>query len=123
DHWVLLAGLRYDNVESEDTLAGFTQEADVDELSWSGGIMYLADNGFAPYLSYSESFQPLMGVDGNGNLYEPLTGSQWEAGIKYAPNWLDGYVTASAFHIEQDNNLIPGPGSAIQAGTRETRGF
>src|SRR5699024_3439535 len=72
---------------------------------------------------YSESFEPLMGVDGNGNLYEPLTGSQWEVGIKYAPDWLDGYVTASAFRIEQDNNLIPGPGSAIQAGMRETRGF
>src|SRR5699024_10957676 len=125
EHWVFLAGMRYDNVKTDDTLAGTYQKADVDELSLSGGVMYLADNGLAPYASYSESFQPIMGVDGNGNLYDPSIGKQIEAGIKYAPIWLDGYVTASAFRIKQDNTMVfsPSAGTQVQAGEQKTRGF
>ena len=125
EHWVFLAGMRYDNVKIDDTLAGTYQKADVDELSLSGGVMYLADNGLAPYASYSESFQPIMGVDGNGNLYDPSIGKQIEAGIKYAPIWLDGYVTASAFRIKQDNTMVfsPSAGTQVQAGEQKTRGF
>ena len=45
------------------------------ELSLSGSLMYLADNGFSPYFAYAESFEVLPGIDPNTrNSYKPLEG-------------------------------------------------
>ncbi len=67
------------------------------------GIGYLFDNGLAPYLSYSTSFQPEAGTDFSGKAFDPATGEQWEAGIKYQPLGWNGLITASVFQITQQN--------------------
>lgn len=125
DRWVLLAGVRYDQSETDNVNRSdnTTQRADDDEYSFSGGIMYLAENGLSPYLSYTESFQPIAGTNGNGDLYEPREGKQLEAGIKFAPDYIDGYVTAAVYQIEEQNTLITGRTFAEQAGERNTDGF
>ena len=123
DRWVLLASLRQDWANTEVVTGGAPQESDDEELTVSAGIMYLADNGLSPYISYSESFEPQVGTDANGDLYEPLHGEQLEAGVKYAPLWMDGYVSAAAFQIEEDNGLVFGGGTQVQLGEQESRGF
>ncbi|MDF0748686.1 TonB-dependent siderophore receptor [Marinobacter sp. 71-i] len=126
NRWVFLAGARYDQADLDNInrTASTRQEADADEISLSGGVMYLAENGFSPYLSYSESFQPIAGTDGTGDLYDPRKGKQLEAGVKIAPDNLDGYVTAAVYRIEEENSLgTSQSGFQIQDQERTTAGF
>lgn len=123
DRWVVLASLRHDWAETEDVTGGNRQRADDEELTVSGGLMYLADNGLSPYISYSESFQAQTGTDADGDLYKPLKGEQLEAGVKYAPLWLDGYLSAAVFDITEENGLVFGGATQVQRGEKESRGF
>ncbi|WP_372373031.1 TonB-dependent siderophore receptor [Vreelandella venusta] len=126
DRWVLLGGVRYDQADTENTnvTAGTTQRSDDDQVSWSGGAMYLGENGVNPYISYTESFDPLGRVDSDGDLYEPREGRQWEAGVKVAPFGWDGYVTAAVFDLQESNTLINSPsGFQVQEGERTSQGF
>ncbi|MFG6175948.1 TonB-dependent siderophore receptor [Halomonas sp. THAF12] len=127
DRWVLLGSVRYDQAQTDnvDRTTGTTQRADDDQVSWSGGVMYLGAHGINPYLSYTESFEPQASVDDDGRLYEPLEGEQWEAGIKVAPPGWDGYVTAAVFDLEQRNSLVTSPdgGRQEQSGKQTSRGF
>jgi iron complex outermembrane receptor protein len=127
DQWVFLAGARYDQAELENiNHTGGTQEgADNDQVSLSGGVMYLAPNGISPYLSYTESFEPIASTDGSGDLYDPRTGQQLELGVKIAPEGLDGYITAAVFRIEEENSLGTqlNNGISVQDSERTSEGF
>ncbi|SHE80285.1 iron complex outermembrane recepter protein [Modicisalibacter ilicicola DSM 19980] len=126
DRWVLLGGVRYDSAETDNAnrTSGVTQRSDDDALSWSGGVMYLGENGINPYLSYTESFEPIGRVDDGGSLYDPREGEQWELGLKYAPPGWDGYVTAAVFDLEENNTLVTSPaGFQVQEGERKSTGF
>ncbi len=126
DRWVLLGGVRYDQADTENrnVTAGTTQRSDDDQVSWSGGAMYLGENGVNPYISYTESFDPLGRVDSDGDLYEPREGRQWEAGVKVSPFGWDGYVTAAVFDLQESNTLINSPsGFQVQEGERTSQGF
>lgn len=125
DRWVFLGGVRYDQAKTDnvDRTADVTQRSDDDKFSLSGGLMYLADNGLSPYLSYTESFDPLGRNTADGELYEPREGTQWEAGLKFAPDGWDGYATLAVYDLEESNTLITSPaGFQVQAGTRESQG-
>ncbi len=105
DRWRLSLGLRQDWVEStveNHTYGGKTKD-DPSQFTGRAGLLYLFDNGVAPYLSYSESFNPNAFADEAGNPLAPTEGKQWELGIKYQPNGSDNLYTASLFHIEQEN--------------------
>ncbi|WP_407061786.1 TonB-dependent siderophore receptor [Billgrantia zhangzhouensis] len=126
DRWVLLGGVRYDQAETEnaDRTTGVTERSDDNHLSWSGGVMYLGEHGIHPYLSYTESFDPLGRVDDAGELYEPREGEQWELGVKIAPPQWDGYVTAAIFDLKESNGLVPSPGGfQVQEGEQRSQGF
>lgn len=124
DRWVLLAGVRHDWAETESkTGANPRQRSDDDQWSLSGGLMYLADNGLSPYISYSESFQPLLATETSGDLYEPLEGQQLEVGVKYAPSWLDGYLSAAAFELTEENSIVTEGQRTVQKGEKESQGF
>ena len=127
DKWVFLEGARYDSVDSSDDFSDVTgsssQGYDDEQLSLTAGAMYLGDNGISPYLSYSESFTPVAGIGPNGASYEPLEGSQLEAGVKIAPFNVDGYVTVAVFDVEEDNTLISTSAPVQeQAGERRSQG-
>lgn len=125
DRWIFLAGLRHDSVDTKNRIKnGANQDASDDNLSFSGGVMYLGDYGISPYLSYSESFSPQIGSDPDGKAYSPSEGKQWELGVKYAPDWLDGYVTAAVFDLtESDTLYTSGESSSRQGGERQSQGF
>ncbi|NBF12300.1 TonB-dependent siderophore receptor [Pseudomonas sp. Fl4BN1] len=111
DKWRFSLGLRQDWVETseENRLAEAkrplgTQISDRrTKLTGRAGALYLFDNGLAPYISYSESFNPNSYADGAGNPLPPTDGTQWEAGLKYQPPGTDHLFTASVFRIDQEN--------------------
>ena len=111
DKWRFSLGLRQDWVKTSDEnrLAETGRPAGTEisdrrtKLTGRAGVLYLLDNGIAPYLSYSESFNPNSYSDSAGNPLAPTDGTQWEAGIKYQPPGTDNLFTASVFRIDQEN--------------------
>lgn len=126
DRWLLTGGGRFDYVETHNiSEAKSKEEKQYDhELSLSGSLMYLADNGLSPYIAYAESFEVLPGIDPNTqNSYKPLKGTLYETGVKYAPSFLDGYINLALFDLEQTNSLVStGSGQQTQAGEVTSQG-
>lgn len=122
-HWIVLAGLRHDRVESG--LEG-AEDEESDATTGRLGLMYAATGGWSPYVSYSESFTPVPGTDFYHRRYDPLRGEQIEAGIKIQPPNRAFTVTAAAFELREENRLVNDPENPlnqIQAGSTETAGF
>ncbi|MFW5926763.1 MAG: TonB-dependent siderophore receptor, partial [Wenzhouxiangella sp.] len=122
-NWRITGGLRYDSVSTDTG----TQSQDDDAISYSIGALYSFENGLAPYASYAESFEPVVGVDEiTGEPFDPQEGRQYEIGIKYQPRDIPGQVTVAAFDIEQSN--LPSPDNqpgrfSQQEGVAEIRGI
>ena len=121
--WVVVGGLRYDNIES--TVSGGTGYKD-DALTTRAGLVFLADGGWSPYASYSESFQGAPGVDFGGDAFKPLRGEQIEAGLKWAP--ANGRFSAglAAYTLKETNRLTDDPanvGFSVQQGEVTVDGF
>jgi iron complex outermembrane receptor protein len=121
--FVFNAGLRYDEVE---TFNGTTTQKD-DSVSLSFGALYKTSIGLNPYVSYAESFLPVVGLDDvTGEALLPQEGKQWEFGLKYHPEGTRTYITAAYFDIEQSN--LPNPaalpgGASQQEGIAKIKGF
>ncbi|MDU0342877.1 TonB-dependent siderophore receptor [Bosea rubneri] len=122
-----LLGVRHDwaDEESRNRLKNTTQTQSERAASYRTGLLYQFDNGIAPYVSYSTSFEPVIGVDASGKSFVPTEASQFEVGVKYKPDFMDALFTVSAFDITQNNVLTPGPvlGFNIQQGEIRSRGL
>ncbi len=121
-NWIFLAGIRRDRADS--TTEGQDRETDM-ATTKRFGLMYAADNGWSPYLSYSESFTPIAGDDFYNQRWKPMRGKQVEAGIKYMPKDADIEFTAAAYDLREKNrqtNDPDNPNNQIQAGKTRTRG-
>lgn len=126
--WIGVAGLRYDWVKTENK--NKTQQVNKSrndgEFSLNTGVMYLADNGLSPYANYAQSFEVLSNLNlDTGDIYEPLKGEQVEVGVKYTPDYFDGYINVAWFDIEQKNALVTNPKTpaAKQAGKVTSTGI
>ena len=102
-NWILTFGLRYDDTETETA----SERQGDDALSTSVGVLYQFENGLSTYISYAESFEPVIGDNGNGQALEPQEGKQTEVGIKYQPQRFPGIITLAYFDIEQSNLSDP----------------
>ncbi len=138
DKWVLLLGGRYDWASTDSTTktikTGAKSKSSLDSKAFTGriGLVYLFDNGLAPYASYSESFNPQSGTGFGGSVFKPTEGKQYEIGIKYQPPGSNSFITAAIFDLRQTNvpTMDPDPthlcGSgrcSIQDGEQQSRGF
>ncbi|PKQ83311.1 TonB-dependent siderophore receptor [Aeromonas sobria] len=125
DRWLLTAGGRFDYVETHNTNTSQDERQYDHELSLSGSLMYLADNGLSPYFAYAESFEVLPGIDPNTkSSYKPLKGKLYETGVKYVPAFLDGYINLALFDLAQTNSLVStGSGQQTQAGEVTSQGI
>lgn len=105
DRWRITLGGRYDqvSVSNIDKIKNTRSDLDKNNFSTRAALLYLFDNGFAPYVSYSTAFTPTSFADENGNLLDPMKGKQWEAGLKYEPEGLNSQFSASVFRINQTN--------------------
>ncbi|WP_257463259.1 TonB-dependent siderophore receptor [Archangium lipolyticum] len=93
-------------------------------FSGRAGLLYTFDNGLAPYVSYSRSFNPVAGTNAAGELFEPEFGEQLEAGLKFQPEgrWLS--LGLSAFELRRENFLTTdGTFQTLQIGEARSRGL
>jgi iron complex outermembrane receptor protein len=125
--FVLTLNARNDWVDRKPT-GGGTQ--DDEEFTYRVGANYVFDNGMAPYVQASTSFQPVSGATFAGDPFEPTTGDQIEAGIKYDGRTLGRGVrlfgSLSAYEIVQENVLTPDPDNLffnVQEGEVEVKGI
>lgn len=107
DRFVLSLGGRHDWAEGSTDFPDTAYDDATTDGAFTGnaGLLYLFDNGLAPYASFSQSFVPVAGKGRNGVPFEPTRGEQYEVGLKYAPPGLDAFFTVAAFDITQKNML------------------
>ncbi|PUA27019.1 MAG: hypothetical protein B0W54_19500 [Cellvibrio sp. 79] len=100
DRWVVTLGGRYDEVEIREKQDAFSGRA---------GLVYLAPNGLAPYISYSESFQPITTINpATGKPFDPEEGKQEEAGLRYQPNQSSNIYSIAVFEAQRMNYVTYG---------------
>ncbi len=99
-HWLVSAALRRDRATTNPQVgASTTQHATTGRL----GLMYAFETGISPYISISESFEPLLGTDAFGKAFEPKQGQQLESGVKFQPKGSEHLLTAAVFEITEQN--------------------
>ncbi len=133
DGWLVTLNGRYDwaTLESHDGPTfyapdqDFDQDRDDGQLSGRAGLAYEFDNGLTPYVSVATFFNPIIGTDGlTGELFKPEEGVQYEVGLKYAPEFVDGLFTVSLFDLTRQN--VPSnisPFAQTQTGEVRSRGI
>jgi len=132
-NWRLWLSGRRDHAKTDYTVFNttanrYTAAVSTDDTAytWRTGLVYLFENGLAPYVSYSTSFEPQAGADVSGNPFKPTTGRQLEVGIKYQPQGWNSFITLSAFDLRKENVLSVDPVNplySIQNGEVLSRGF
>ncbi|WP_051304858.1 TonB-dependent siderophore receptor [Chitinilyticum litopenaei] len=124
--WRFTAGARYDraNTSVHDPDAGTTTTWSGGEWSRRLGVLYRFDNGIAPYLSYSESFDPSSNTDIDGQVLRPTRGRQLEGGVKYQPH-AGLLLTAALYDLDQEHvaRMVPGASHFEPVGTVQSRGL
>lgn len=108
DRWSLTLGGRYDTAQSTNysRLDGSTQRISEHKFTKRAGLVYLAPNGLAPYLSYSESFAPIGALDpATKTPFKPESGRQYEAGIRYQPPGGKSLYSAAIFDLRRKNYI------------------
>lgn len=122
--WHLMLGGRYDHAEAKTDTNGTIVRQDDEAFTGRAGLVYAFDNGLAPYVSYTTSFQPLGGSTPEGQPLEPMEGRQAEIGLRYQPTGYNSMITLSAYHLVQENVATSTTGTAyIQTGEVEVKGL
>jgi len=89
--------------------------------------LYHFDSGWAPYVSYSTSFEPVGGATAEGTPFKPMRGKQTEIGVKYQPNGAPWMASLAAFDLRQTNRLTDDPvhgfPDQVQSGELRSRGI
>lgn len=105
-----------------------TQQND-QRFTTRAALLYASEIGVSPYFSYATSFLPALGTlapaRGSG-AFQPVTGEQFEAGIKYQPPGSSSLYTATVFQLTQQNALTMDPQNptySIQTGEIRVRGL
>jgi iron complex outermembrane recepter protein len=126
--WVATLGGRKDWTRMEtDNLRNASSSTQKDQAeTWRAGLVYLADNGLAPYASYTQSFLPVIGTTFAGAAFKPETGEQYELGLRYQPQAQNSLYSAALFDLRRQNVTtqdIQNPSYQIQQGEVRSRGL
>jgi iron complex outermembrane receptor protein len=126
NQWVITLSGRQDWVDSDNS----GTNVDDEEFTYRVGVNYVMDSGFAPYVQYATSFQPVSGATFDGTPFIPTTGDMVEAGIKYDGSNLsddiDFFGSAAIYSLRQENVLSPDPDHlffSVQTGQVDVEGF
>lgn len=129
---IVVAGLRHDDFESENdrVKSGSSPTKINNEANETSGrlaAIYNLKNGISPFISYSESFQPVVGSNyATNEPFDPTTADQLEVGVKYLSS--DGTTKANlaVYDITKKNvvvSVIPTYRDQTQTGEIESKGF
>jgi iron complex outermembrane receptor protein len=127
DRLVLTLGGRHDWSGRDTTVFRTNAVTSQDDSAFTGraGLVYLFDNGLAPYASFSQSFAPNIGTDRLGAAFTPTRGTQYEAGLRFQPPGTDLIFSAAAYRLTQTDALVADPVNSnfsIQAGEVRSQG-
>ncbi len=128
NQWFLTLGGRYDWAKTDTKETGGKVDAKDEKFSGRAGFGYEFSNGIVPYVSYSESFQPVGGLnmDEGNKAFKPTTGKQYEAGIKYQPPGQNSFIQMSVYQIDKKNVLtldLENHNFYGQSGAMRSKGF
>jgi iron complex outermembrane receptor protein len=118
----LVLGIRRDRYSKVDV--GADPER-TNKTTKRAGLTINATSTLAPYLSYSESFLPISGLNQFGSTYQPLFGKQVEVGVKWQPTRAT-MLRVSLYDLKEDNALRTDPNNplnSIQTGSVKAKGF
>lgn len=107
-NWVATVGGRYDSATTDfySNIDGSTTRFKDHKFTSRAGLVYLHPSGWAPYLSYSESFSPTTTLDPVTNQpLKPETGRQYEAGVRYQPADSKSKYSAAIFDLRRKNYI------------------
>lgn len=95
----LIVGARYTNWRI-DTL---TYSMEQNHTTPYAGLVYDINDNWSTYASYTSIFQPQNKRDSSGKYLSPITGNNYEVGLK--SDWMNSRLTTTlaVFRIEQDN--------------------
>lgn len=122
DRVTLVIGARRDRARSK--TEGMAEQVDK-ATTFRAGLIGEIGWGIAPYVSYSESFLPVAGLDFNDVAFVPVRGRQYEAGVKWQPR-RGVLVTANVYDIVESNRPTNDPNNVlntVQTGEIRSRGF
>lgn len=112
ERWVFLLGGRNDWArDARSPLAGAPQWKSESSKAFTGraGAVYLADNGLAPFASFSQSFEPQSGVGAGGERFKPTRGEQVEVGTRWQVPDSGMLLSASIYRLTQQNLVTSDP--------------
>ncbi|MEH2446391.1 MAG: TonB-dependent siderophore receptor [Nostoc sp.] len=126
DNLKLLIGGRFDWISQK---SGTDQpEQNDNAFSPRIGLVYQPSKSVSLYASYSQSFNPNSGLNGDGSQFEPTKGTQYEAGIKadFLENRLS--TTLAVYQITKTNITTDDPNNddpnyLIQIGEVRSQGI
>ena len=127
DNWTLTLGGRQDwSDEKKYNNASNGAESSKNDHAFSGqaGLVYKTDFGLVPYISYSESFNPI--ASEGSQSFDPETGQQMEIGAKYEPQSFNGLLTAALYDLRRQNVTTTDPDDSarkVQTGEVRSRGL
>lgn len=111
DRLSMVVGARRDKATAEayssiDPASG--KEPDKHATTYRVGLIGELGNGVSPYISYSESFAPVPGVNFFGESFKPKEGRQYEVGVKWQVNRAS-LLSLSVFDIVESNYTVQDP--------------
>ncbi len=111
----IIVGARY----TKYNLQTLTQNMEKNNTSPYAGVVFDINEDWSTYASYTSVFNPQTQRDVQGNYLAPITGNNYEAGVK--SDWMNSRLTTSlaVFRIEQDN-LAQSTGTVIPGSNGET---
>lgn len=115
-------GARRDRAETK--IEGAEDKVDK-ATTYRAAALVKLDYGFAPYVSYTESFLPQAGTTFAGEPFDPTEGKQWEVGLKWTPT-PEALITLAAYKITERNRMTAdpvNPNFSVQTGEAELKGI
>ncbi|MDI9239596.1 TonB-dependent siderophore receptor [Lysobacter sp. LF1] len=122
DRVSFVLGARRDHVRSE--TQGMDDQTD-NETTYRLGVIGDIGANFSPYISYTESFLPVLGQDVYGNPFQPMRGHQVETGVKWQPS-RNALFTAAIYKITETNRQTNDPDNVlnvVQTGEIQSKGI
>jgi outer membrane receptor for ferric coprogen and ferric-rhodotorulic acid len=100
----VLVGVSYARPDQTVSNFGVPQNYDAHgQVSYRAGLTFEMLPHIDVYASFSESFSPQMYLSINNAVLPPITGKQYEVGLKYRPEGGRLLITGAAFTIDEDN--------------------
>ncbi len=109
DDLTLVAGFRRDPAKPQN--AGSASQ-NAKATTYPVGAIYDLGHGVSPYISYSESFQPVIGQNVRGETFKPQKGEQVEVGVKWRP-FAGALITLAGYDLTETNRLVNDPDNVV----------